>query len=113
MIQNLGRNDKFLDRAGMAGAILTISLIVAGAVALLITQSGVFHPYCSPLIGIGLWTATIPTIFVLHCIRDARLELERKKSSVNPKLKCHLLCASHSWLSGLDGANATLNLPLR
>ncbi|NGX54944.1 MAG: hypothetical protein KR126chlam2_00565 [Chlamydiae bacterium] len=79
MIANLVQNEKFLDRACMAGAMLTISLIVAGAIALAVTQSGVFHPYCSPFIGMGLWTAAIPTIFITHCLGEVLRDLRNKK----------------------------------
>ena len=79
MITTLVHNEKFLDRACMAGAILTISLIVAGAVALAITQSGFFQLYCSPFIGMGLWTAAIPTLFITHCIGDVLRDLRNKK----------------------------------
>ena len=77
MLSKLANNKEFLDHACMIGATVTISLVVAGAVALLITQSGIFHPYCSPLIGIGLCSAAIPTAFITHLMGNILIGRER------------------------------------
>ena len=57
-----------LDRVVQVCAITTLAVGALGIVSLVFTQLGYFHPFPSPLIGIGLLTSTIPMGIFTHCL---------------------------------------------